>query len=105
MQGLAAVTMPSCQSHGQKMEMQVDVDHSESMSHFNHHQDGNQPSKNAPCDKCSSCNLSASQAIIPSNLFVEVFGVASAVASLATEAPDSVHSSLFRPPRLTFAQC
>jgi hypothetical protein len=102
LQGLAAVTMPSCQAHGQQMEMHIDADQSGDMSYCDHH-DSDQPSKNAPCDKCFSCYLSAAQAIIPFNISIELDGVTPKVTGPVAEIPDSFTSSLFRPPRSTFA--
>ncbi len=102
LQGLAAVTMPSCQSHGQKMEIQIDAGQANTMSHCDSH-DGDQPSKNTPCDKCFNCYLNAAQAITPFNLFVEVNGNAPMFAGPVAEIPDSVPSSLFHPPRPIFA--
>lgn len=94
--------MPSCQAHEQKMEMHVAADHSDGMSHCDQHDSG-QPSKNAPCDKCFSCYLGATQAIIPFNFSVESIGGTPMIAGPAAEIPDSIPSSLFHPPRSTFA--
>lgn len=102
LQGLAAVTMPSCQMHGSKVEMQVDTDHSDSMAHCEHH-DTNQLTKKTPCDKCLTCYLSVAQAIIPFNISVEFSGATPMFTGLIAGIPDSVPSSLFHPPRLTFA--
>jgi hypothetical protein len=95
--------MPSCQAHDQKMEVQVDAYQAETMSHCGHYHDAGQPSKKAPCDKCFSCNLSVAQAIIPFNISIELNGVAPMIAGLVMEIPDSIPSSLFHPPRSTFA--
>lgn len=108
LQGLAAVTMPACLAHGQEMVIHADVDQTEVMSHCDQHRDSdhqskNHPSKNAPCDKCISCYLSASMAIMPSNLSVGMDGVARMAASLVTQILDSVPSSLYYPPRSIFA--
>lgn len=103
LQGLAAVTMPSCQAHGQKMEVHVDADQSEFTSHCGHHHDGDQPSSNAPCDKCFYCHLNVTQAIIPFSLLLEVNGVAPMVSGLIAGIPETVPSSPFHPPRSTFA--
>ena len=96
--------MPACQMHDQKMEMHVDVDHAMmDMSHCDHHQNGDQSSKNVPCDKCFTCHLNVTQAIIPFNVSVQLRGVAPMIAGLVAEIPDSVPTSLFHPPRSTFA--
>lgn len=99
LQGLAAVTMPSCQMHGQKMAMQADA---VAMSHCNHHSK-EQPSKQVPCDKCFSCHLSAAQTMIPFNISVVSGGVAPMIANITQEVPDAVPSSLFHPPRTILA--
>ena len=102
LQGLAAVTMPSCQMHDSKVEMHVNADHSDDMSHCDHH-NTDQPTKKAPCDKCFACHLSVAQAIIPFNISVEFSGASPMFASQMAEILDTVPSSLFHPPRLTFA--
>lgn len=102
LQGLAAVTMPACQAHSQKMEMQADAGHTEGMSHCDQH-NSSQPAKNTSCDKCSYCFLSAAQAIIPFNGAVELNGIGLMVARLIAKIPDSVPSSLFHPPKSIFA--
>jgi hypothetical protein len=103
LQGMAAVTMPSCHVHGQNTEMHVDADHSEAMPHCSHHHDGDHSNKNTPCDKCFSCYLSATLAMIPFNIAVELNGVSPMVAGPTLEILDSIPSPLFHPPRSTFA--
>lgn len=103
LQGLAAVAMPACQTHGQNAGMYVNADHGdEGMSHCDQH-NNNQPSRNSKCDKCLNCYLSASQAIVPFNLTIEVNGAAPMVFGLSKEIPDSDPYLLLRPPQLTFA--
>lgn len=102
LQGLAAVTMPSCQKHSSKVEMHVDVEHYDDMSHCDH-QDADHSTKKTPCDKCLNCHLGAAQAIILFNVPVELSGVAPMFTRLIAEIPDLATPSLFHPPRLTFA--
>lgn len=97
------MTMPFSQVEGQKMEMYMDAGQAGDMSHCGSQNDGNQQSKNAPCDKCFSCYLSAAQAIIPFSISVDLNGAAPVVAGLIAQIPDSVLASLFHPPRLIFA--
>ena len=98
LQGLAAITMPACQMHNSKMEMQVDASHLESMPHCDHH-DNNQPSKSTSCNKCSYCFLTVAQAIIPSNISIALIDDATVFTDLITEIPDLFPPSLFHPPR------
>lgn len=114
LQGLAAVTMPACQAHGQKMEMHADVgqaqasddcDHHE-IKHSDdcdHHHDQSPQSKKSPCDKCFSCYLSATQAVSPHLLTVDALGVTVMVATPLAGMSDTFPSSLYHPPRPTFA--
>lgn len=104
LQGLAAVTMPACQAHGQNTEMSVDTGQMDDMSHCDQHS-SDQPAQNTPCDKCFYCHLNVTQAIIPFDLAVAMNVVSPIVSGVSQEIPDSDPSSLFRPPRLTFAQC
>ncbi len=102
LQGLAAVTMPSCQAHDTKTEMHLGTNHSDTMAHCEHH-DSNHVTKKAPCDKCLSCYLSIAQAIIPVNIAFDL-----SVANPMFDAPilaslNSVPSSHFHPPRATLA--
>ena len=100
LQGLAAITMPSCQMHGSTMEMSAG--HADEISHCMEH-DANSDSKKTPCDKCLSCYLSAAQAIIPFDLSVEQGGVAPMFTILITFALNLAPSPLFHPPRPTLA--
>lgn len=102
LQGLAAVTMPACHAHSQKMEMSVNAGQMDDMSHCDQHS-SDQPVKSTSCDKCFYCHLNVTQAMIPFNLAVEQSAIAPMIFGLAQEVPDSDPSSLFRPPRLTFA--
>ncbi|CAG0979209.1 hypothetical protein MTYP_01662 [Methylophilaceae bacterium] len=115
LQGVAAVTMPACQSHGKTMEMQVDAGGSEAMSDCDHHQA--QPASDShhqhsdkttgkvPCDNCFNCHLSAGQAIIPVNAAVGINGIPVMVGALTAEFTDSDPSLLFHPPRSPVAWC
>lgn len=106
LQGLAAVTMPACQSHEQTMEMHVDSGQMASMDHCEHSikpHDMQHSDKKAPCDKCFSCFLSSTQAIIPFNFSVEMNNHHAMYSGMFSDIPDSVLSSVYRPPRLTLA--
>jgi len=102
LQGLAAVTMPACQAHGQKMEMHADVGQAQASDHCDHHDKAPQ-SKNSPCDKCFYCYLSATQAVSPHLLTVDALGVTVMVAAPLAGMSDALPSSLYHPPRSTFA--
>lgn len=114
LQGLAAVTMPACQAHGQNMAMHSDVGQAEASDDCDHHEvkhsadcdhhhDQAPHSKNSPCDKCFSCYLSATQAVSPQLLTVDAFGVMVMVATPLAGMSDALPSSLYHPPRPTFA--
>jgi len=104
LQGLAAVTMPSCQAHDQKMEMQVDTDNAQSqaMDHCSHHGDIDQKSKNTTCNKCISCYLVAT-AMIPFSMLISTNGDAILVPAIAADIPDFLLTSLFHPPKSILA--
>jgi hypothetical protein len=73
------------------------------MSHCDHHPAGNhQPTKNA-CEKCVSCFLSLSQAIIPDGSSVNAVSVVEKFSAPADTVTDSVLTSPFRPPIYTLA--
>lgn len=113
LQGLAAVTMPACQAHGQKMEMHEDVGQAQVSDHCdhhdvrhadcNHHHDQAPKSKNSPCDKCFSCYLSATQAVFTQLLAVDALGVTVMIAAQLDDMSDALPSPLYHPPRPTFA--
>jgi hypothetical protein len=105
LQGLAAVTMPSCQAHQQSMEMHADAGDMMDMSHCGHHHDGNPQAKKAPCDKCFACYLSAAQALVSYSTPFMAHGASPMVAGLVKEVQNPVPSPLFHPPRPTFAWC
>jgi hypothetical protein len=102
LQGLAAVTMPSCQIHDQKTEMHFDANNSQSMAHCSHHHDDRQKSKNSSCNKCINCYLVAT-AIIPFSMLLIINGVTPLVAAPVADIPDSLQTSLFHPPRYILA--
>lgn len=115
LQGLAAVTMPACQAHGQEMELHAVAGQAQASDNFDHHSyaknsvdcdhhhDKAPQSKNSPCDKCFSCYLSATQAISPHHLTVDALGVAVMVAAPLVDMSDAHPSSLYHPPRSAFA--
>ena len=104
-QGLAAVAMPTCAAHDQKAEVHADAGVMVDMTHCDHHHDGKSQSqtKKAPCDKCFSCYLSATQAIVPFAIAVNALGATTIVAGPIKEFRNQVLPPLFHPPRLTFA--
>ena len=114
LQGLAAVTILACQAHEQKMAMHADVGQTQASDPCNHHEikhsddcdhhhDKAPQSKNSPCDKCFSCYLSATQAVFPHLLAVDAPGVTVMVAAPLAGMSDALPSSLYHPPRPTFA--
>lgn len=102
LQGLAAVTMAACQTHDQSMQMSVDADSSDDMSHCNY-QTSDHTTKKSACDKCLTCHISVAQAIIPVNILVEFSGMTPVPSNLAEQASDSVSSPPFHPPRPVFS--
>lgn len=100
LQGLAALTMPACQMHNQSSDLQhsMDADQDMDMAHCDHHPASNhQPTKSA-CEKCVSCFLSLSQAIIPGGTAVTAVSATERFAAPAETVTDSILTSLFRPP-------
>lgn len=103
LEGMAAVAMPNCQMHDpHQMTVSADMSSMDDMAHCDHH-DNSKTAKNVTCDKCLSCHLSVSQAIIPFNTPLEFGGVFPMFATEITEVLDIVPPSLFHPPRQTFA--
>lgn len=102
LQGLAAVTMSSCQTHDVKMEMHVVAGHAESMEHCEHHA-ADHASKKTACDKCLSCYLSVAQAIIPINVTFDLSAANPMIDTLTLVTLNSIPSSHFHPPRTTLA--
>jgi hypothetical protein len=102
LQGLAAVTMPSCQAHDTKMEMHVATGHADSMERCEHHA-ADHVTKKSPCDKCLSCYLSAAQAIIPFNIAFDLSTANPMIDTLTLVTLNAVPSSHFHPPRTTLA--
>lgn len=114
LQGLAAVVMPACQAHGKMTEMHAGASHvqaSDDCDHHSvknsvdcdHHHDNAPQSKKSPCDKCFSCYLSATQAVFSQLLVVDALGVTVRVAAPLSDMSDALPSSLYHPPRSTFA--
>lgn len=102
LQGLAALTMPACQMpHQQPDRQQADrqqANQDSAVSHCDHHPTGqHQPDKNA-CDKCVSCWLILSQALIPDGSAVVESSLGEKFFASADEATDSISPPLFRPP-------
>ncbi len=114
-QGMAAVVMPACQTHGQKLEMHTIINESDANSDFVHHQvqlssncdqhhtDGHQ-TKSSPCDKCFFCYLSTTQAVIPLIISIDVISAVIIAAAPSAVVPDAISVSLYHPPRSTPAK-
>ena len=103
LQGLAAATMPACQPDGKNMATVSNAGQALMMAGCDHPHHGATPAKKAPCDHCFSCQLSVTQAFLPISLALVVNVTAGVVAAAAEKIPDSLPSSLFRPPRLALA--
>ena len=102
LQGLAAVTMSSCQTHDVKMKMHVTAGQSDSMEHCEHHA-AEHVTKKSPCDKCLSCYLSVAQAIIPINIAFDLSAANPMIDTLTLVTLNAVPSSHFHPPRTSLA--
>lgn len=102
LQGAAAVAMPACQAHGQKVEVHVNADQTDAMSGCDHHA-AKQESENTSCDQCFFCFLGSVQAIISFVFPVQVMAGTQKFSIGVAEKPQSVSSLLFRPPILAFA--
>lgn len=100
--GLAASTMPACEMHGQTMAMHADADQMNAMPGCDHHESKPQPGK-TPCDKCFACHMSSAQAIIPFVMPMQAMVAIQKFSVAPAEIPQSVSSSLFRPPIPAFA--
>lgn len=100
--GLAASTMPACEVHGQTMVMHADADQMDAMPGCDHHESKPQSGK-TPCDKCFACHMASSQAVIPFAFSMQVMTATPKFSVVMAEKPQSVSSSLFRPPILAFA--
>lgn len=112
LQGLAAVTMSACQSHGhQEKEMHADAagwvaEHGHDRHHAQsdsacHHQHGDKTPQKPACDNCFNCHLSVGQAIIPSNATVGGDGISVMVSILTAGFTDSYPFAFYHPPRST----
>jgi hypothetical protein len=103
LQGLAAATMPACQADGKNMAAASNASQVLMMAGCDHTHDGATPTKKSPCDHCVSCQLSVTQAFLPVSPALGFNVAAGVVAAAPAQIPDSLPSSLFRPPRLTLA--
>jgi hypothetical protein len=99
LEGLASVTIPSCQMHTSKMQMTTAQ---EDMTHCGMHKSDIAP-KSTPCDKCTYCFLNAAQAIIMLNHPIYMDGISPMFTSLTAVISDPIPTSFFHPPRLTLA--
>lgn len=94
--------MAFCQVHDKIIEMHVEMADSDDMSHCDQ-QAANHVTKKSACDKCSTCYLSAAQAITPLNISVDFTGASTVPLGFAEQALDSVLSPPFHPPRPSLA--
>ena len=100
--GQAALAMPACEAHDQTMVMHVDAGQMDAMPGCGHHDTKPQSGK-IPCNNCFSCHMASAQAIIPFFLSVNVAVAAQQFSAVMAEKPQSISSSLFRPPITAFA--
>ena len=100
--GLAASTMPACDAHGQAIVMPADADQADAMPGCDHHETKSQSAK-IPCDKCFSCHVVTAQAIVPFAFTVQAMVASTKFSAAIAEKPQSVSSSLFRPPISSFS--
>ena len=100
--GMAALVMPACETHGQAMVMHAEDGKMDAMPGCGHHDTKPQSGK-APCDKCFSCQMPSAQAITPFFLSVSVAVDVQQFSAVMAKKPQSISSSLFRPPITTFA--
>lgn len=100
--GLAASTMLACDMHGQTIAMHADADQMNAMPGCDQHESKPQSGK-TPCDKCFACHMSSAQAIISFVLPMQAMAAIQKFSVVMAEMPQSVSSSLFRPPILAFA--
>ena len=101
--GLAALAMPACDMHGQDMVMHADDGQMDAMPGCDHHESKHSPSGKTPCDKCLSCHMASAQAIIPFAFAMQGLVAIREFPPAMAEKPQSVSSSLFRPPIPAFA--
>jgi hypothetical protein len=100
--GLAALAMPACEVHGQTMVMHADADQAGAMPGCDHHESESQSGK-TPCDKCLSCHMASTQAVIPFTFSMQVITATQKFIAALAQKPQSVTSFLFRPPIPAFA--
>ena len=101
LQGLASVTMASCQMRSSTLEMHMDETHG-ATTHCNMHKTNHEHTSHL-CVKCTCCYLSATQAIVTLNIPIHLDSIAPMFTSLTKEFSEPVPTSFFHPPRFTFA--
>jgi hypothetical protein len=101
LQGLALMSIPSCQMHSSKMEMHMGNTH-DGMKHCCMH-NAKHEHKSTSCDKCTYCYLGVAQAIVTLNTPINLDGIAPMFTSVTKETSDPIPTSFYHPPRLTFA--
>ena len=116
LQGMAAVAMPACQAHGEKLAMHTIVNESdtqfdavhhqvESSSNCDQHTTDNQQAKSSTCDKCFFCYLSATQGVIPLIISINVIGAATTTAAPLAASSSAFAIPPYHPPRSISAWC
>jgi len=100
--GLAALAMPACEAHGQAMVMHADDGQTDAIPGCDHHDTKPQSGK-TPCDKCFTCHMASAQAVIPFAFSMQVIDATRKFSAVMVEKPQSISTSLFRPPILAFA--
>jgi hypothetical protein len=95
--GLAALAMPACEAHGQAMVMHADAGQMDAMPGCYHHDTKPQSGK-IPCDKCFFCHIASAQAVIPFAFSMQMMAATRKFSAAMIEKPQSISSSLFRPP-------
>lgn len=106
LQGLAAITMPSCKMNEQVVDVHASVEKSADMDMQScHHHDADSKNKtdNKECAKCSFCVLSHSIGFVPENPTVRLAGNPPQYPTELSVLPNQIQYSLFRPPRHTSA--
>lgn len=106
LQGLAAISMASCQAHDTQLEMQINANATDNMDHCKNHRQNDSDhhsSKKSSCDKCITCYLSVAQAIIPFHASFDLGATNATFTTVVLAKLNPVPSPHFHPPRTTLA--
>lgn len=106
LQGLAAASMASCQTHAAKVAAPINSSASDNMDHCKNHSKNysdHHSSKKTSCDKCITCYLSVAQAIIPFHVSFDLSTTNATVTTVVLAKINPVPSPHFHPPRTTLA--